>query len=270
MDSCRSTNVKNSVEKMTALMDGVSGLEIDNDTRESSLWMKKLTDLKRQLNMLLEVFQYFHRTGKWNNMEASNLWSLRVRQVESAAESIVHGLEEEEGPVPGARATASTMSAEDMKHSEDRIGQGAFGQVYLIDHLGVNAAAKIINLGYPDDEEFNKRHQLISEEYSTMRKLQGSPHVVTLVGDILHDKTHIIIFTEFLPGGDLRTLLDEAMAAGFMEELQKSAIMDVVAGMKYIHANNVIHGDLKAKNILMDSHGRAKVADLDSQTWLQC
>ncbi|CAM9850911.1 unnamed protein product, partial [Choristocarpus tenellus] len=71
----------------------------------------------------------------------------------------------------------------------------------------------------------------------------------------------IIIFTEFLPGGDLRTLLNEAKAAGFMEEeLQKSVIMDVVAGMKYIHANDVIHGDLKAKNILMDSHGRAKVA----------
>ncbi|CAM9693103.1 unnamed protein product, partial [Choristocarpus tenellus] len=71
MDSCTSTNVKNSVEKMTTFMDGVSGLEIDNDTRESSLWMKKLTNLKRQLNMLLEVFQYYHRTDKWNNMEAS-------------------------------------------------------------------------------------------------------------------------------------------------------------------------------------------------------
>ncbi|CAM9375687.1 unnamed protein product [Choristocarpus tenellus] len=191
MDSCRSTNVKNSVEKMTTLMDGVSGLEIDNDTRETSFSMKKLTDLKHHLNMLLEVFQYYHRTGKWNNMKASNLWSLRVRQVESAAERIVHGLEEEEEAVSDARATSSTMSAEDWKHSEDRIGQGAFGEVYLIDHLGVNAAAKIIDLGYPDDKEFDSQHQLISEEYGTMRKLQGSPHVVTLVGDILHDKTHV-------------------------------------------------------------------------------
>ncbi|CAM9375764.1 unnamed protein product, partial [Choristocarpus tenellus] len=31
--------------------------------------------------------------------------------------------------------------------------------------------------------------------------------------------------------------------------------------MKYIHANNVIHGDLKSVNIIMDSHGRAKIAD---------
>ncbi|CAM9367333.1 unnamed protein product [Choristocarpus tenellus] len=259
MDGCTSTNMQNSVKNLATLMGRVSGWARDDDTRESSLWMKKLTDLKRYLNMLLELIQYYHRTGKWDNMERSNLWSLRLRQVESAAESIVHRLEEEEGPVSGARTTTSTMSAEDWQHADNMIGQGGFAQVYLVDHFGVNAAAKVINV--TGDHELHERQQVIAKECSTMKNLQGSPHVLTLLGDIVHDEKQFIMFTEFLPGGDLRTLLNAAKEAGFMEEkLQKRIITDVVAGMKHVHANNVIHGDLKSLNVMMDSHGRAKVS----------
>ncbi|CAM9643288.1 unnamed protein product [Choristocarpus tenellus] len=209
----------------------------------------------------LQLSQYYHRTGKWDNMERSNLWSLRLGQVESAAKSIVHRLEEEEGPVSGARTTTSTMSAEDWQHVDNMIGKGAFGEVYLVDHCGVNAAAKVINVPWTGDHELHKQQQVIAKECSTIKNLQGSEHVVTLLDDTVHDKKQFIVFTKFLPGGDLRTSLNVAKEAGFMEEkLQKSVIMDVVAGMKHIHANHVIHGDLKSPNVMMDSHGRAKVS----------
>lgn len=35
---------------------------------------------------------------------------------------------------------------------------------------------------------------------------------------------------------------------------------DIAAGLAYLHPN-VIHRDLKPQNILLDKHGRAKIAD---------
>lgn len=37
---------------------------------------------------------------------------------------------------------------------------------------------------------------------------------------------------------------------------------DISSAMSYVHAVDIIHRDLKADNILLDSDGNAKVADL--------
>lgn len=38
-------------------------------------------------------------------------------------------------------------------------------------------------------------------------------------------------------------------------------LMDVASGLRFLHASNIIHCDLKAKNVLVDEKFRAKVAD---------
>ncbi|KAJ7755571.1 kinase-like domain-containing protein [Mycena metata] len=40
-----------------------------------------------------------------------------------------------------------------------------------------------------------------------------------------------------------------------------SFVLDVALGVEYLHANNVVHGDLKSANILVTSSGRACIAD---------
>ncbi|RXW17088.1 hypothetical protein EST38_g8758 [Candolleomyces aberdarensis] len=39
-------------------------------------------------------------------------------------------------------------------------------------------------------------------------------------------------------------------------------LLDVLSGLAYLHRNNIVHGDIKGANILVDSQGRACLADL--------
>lgn len=38
-------------------------------------------------------------------------------------------------------------------------------------------------------------------------------------------------------------------------------LLDAACGMEYLHLRNVVHGDLRAANILVDDKGRACVSD---------
>jgi serine/threonine protein kinase len=50
-----------------------------------------------------------------------------------------------------------------------------------------------------------------------------------------------------------------------LEELKKLLLRryfrDVIAGLMYLHSHNIVHGDIKPENLLIDSNGRTKFCD---------
>jgi len=56
-----------------------------------------------------------------------------------------------------------------------------------------------------------------------------------------------------MPGGSLYDYMHKNHNVLELSQLLKFAI-DVCKGMEYLHANNIIHRDLKTANLLMDTH----------------
>lgn len=55
-----------------------------------------------------------------------------------------------------------------------------------------------------------------------------------------------------------------------IEEMIQPILCDITKGLRYLHESTpkVIHGDLKARNVLIDSQFRAKIADFGLVTIL--
>jgi eukaryotic-like serine/threonine-protein kinase len=67
------------------------------------------------------------------------------------------------------------------------------------------------------------------------------------------------IVMEYIPGGDLKGLIDER---GRLPGAELARLGDeICAGLAHAHERGVIHRDIKPHNILLDENGHAKVSD---------
>ena len=64
---------------------------------------------------------------------------------------------------------------------------------------------------------------------------------------------------EYVSGGSISSLLKKY--SKFNENLVKIYTKHILQGLYYLHAHNVVHGDIKGANVLVDNHGVCKLAD---------
>ncbi|CBJ30083.1 putative CTR1-like protein kinase/ leucine rich repeat-containing protein [Ectocarpus siliculosus] len=142
--------------------------------------------------------------------------------------------------------------------TEEMLGRGGFGEVYLADYNGHNAAAKV-------GKKIQRKAFL--RELDAMIRLRH-PHTVNVYGAITSLPDRLILVLELLPGGDLRTMLKNSEQP-LPEEQSRQIIKDICAGMAFLHSKSTVHGDLKSANILLDARGRAKIGDFGTSRWTQ-
>jgi serine/threonine protein kinase len=149
---------------------------------------------------------------------------------------------------------------------EKSIGQGAFGEVYLATHLGLNGlrAIKVLHrhetgVGSTEYEEYRDRFRQESQLMEWFRH----PNLVT-VYDFQEEDNILYLVMEYAAGGSLQNRLDIARRENTpfpVNEVVQIGI-DTTEGLAALHAKDVIHRDLKPSNILFGSDGHARVADL--------
>ncbi|CAM9364389.1 unnamed protein product [Pylaiella littoralis] len=147
--------------------------------------------------------------------------------------------------------------------TNDVLGKGGFGEVYLADYNGHNAAAKVLHiahdLGALDENqqrrETNQRRAFL-RELEAMIRLR-SLNTVNVFGAVTSLSDRMVLVMELMPNGDLRTLLKNSEQP-LPEEKVRQLIGDICAGMAFLHSKKTVHGDLKSANVLLDGAGRAK------------
>jgi cell division cycle 2-like protein len=73
------------------------------------------------------------------------------------------------------------------------------------------------------------------------------------------DPAECVLVLEFVEH-DLKTLQDD-MRDAFVASEVKTLLRQMAAGLAYLHANNIMHRDLKTSNILLSNRGALKLAD---------
>lgn len=73
------------------------------------------------------------------------------------------------------------------------------------------------------------------------------------------EKDSQIFVMEFMPGGDLRQLLNEEVY--FEEEAARFYLAEMVMAIEHLHNFSIIHRDLKPENLVIDEKGHIKLTD---------
>ena len=130
-----------------------------------------------------------------------------------------------------------------------KLGKGTFGIVYKVMHktTGTIRAMKVIpknnmKYGFTDDD--------IIQEINILKTLEH-PHIIKLY-EFYTFKDNYYLINEFCTEGDLSDKL--AKLRSFPELLVKILMIQIFNAVKYLNGKNVIHGDLKLENIMIDSY----------------
>ncbi|NXX50785.1 M3K14 kinase, partial [Tricholaema leucomelas] len=129
------------------------------------------------------------------------------------------------------------------------LGIGSFGEVYKIEdkQTGFQCAAKKVQV-----EHFR------AEELTTCATL-ASPRVVPLYGAV-KEGPWVTIFMKLMEGGSLGQLIKQSGC--LPEDRALSYLGQALEGLEYLHAQNILHGDVKAENVLLSDDGsRALLCD---------
>jgi len=135
------------------------------------------------------------------------------------------------------------------------IGKGNFAKVKLAKHIptGKEVAIKII-----DKTQLNPGSlQKLFREVRIMKTLDH-PNIVKLYQVIETEKTLYLVM-EYASGGEV---FDYLVLHGRMKEKEARAkFRQIVSAVQYCHQKKIIHRDLKAENLLLDSEMNIKIAD---------
>ncbi|XP_059692951.1 serine/threonine-protein kinase PAK 3-like [Haemorhous mexicanus] len=126
-----------------------------------------------------------------------------------------------------------------------RIGSGGFGTVYKAVNTatGQAVAVKQLNLQHQGCEE-------VLKEILVMRE-NKNPNIVTYFESYLVNEA-VLLVLEYMDGGSLADVVSmRRMAAGHIATVCRECLQ----GLAFLHANQVIHRDIKSDNILLGRDG---------------
>jgi protein kinase A len=99
------------------------------------------------------------------------------------------------------------------------------------------------------------------------------PFLVNLWGTF-SDPTFLYMVMDFVPGGELFTLLRKSQR--FPHPVAKFYAAEVSLAIDYLHQNGFVYRDLKPENILLSADGHLKITDfgfakyVPDITWTLC
>jgi len=99
----------------------------------------------------------------------------------------------------------------------------------------------------------DRDRELAANEVSILRSLQHS-NIVAFYDSFVYG-SEIVLVMQYCPGGDLAGLIAEKRAASrrIPDAHVRSMVCQLASALSHVHANRVVHRDLKASNVFLMS-----------------
>mmetsp|Transcript_10502 Transcript_10502/g.26427 ORF Transcript_10502/g.26427 Transcript_10502/m.26427 type:complete len:1044 (-) Transcript_10502:395-3526(-) len=161
------------------------------------------------------------------------------------------------GGTGGTGSDGNALKLADISF-ERKIGQGAYGAVYLVVHkpTGKTLAAKIIKLArlrkHQKDDAINVERHVMQDS--------DNPFIVRLYASY-KTKTHLLLVMEAGLGGELFSFLLRQEHQVLREDSVRFYGACVLSGLAAMHADGYMYRDLKPENVVITADGYAKIVD---------
>nr|XP_029118234.1 mitogen-activated protein kinase kinase kinase 18 [Elaeis guineensis] len=155
-----------------------------------------------------------------------------------------------------ARAISNSLCPKDWVRGK-AVGNGSFGIV----NLAMNRSTG--KLFVVKSSRSGMGLQSLKNEADILESL-NSPYIVRSLGHEAVDKAgsqqEFNLFMEYMAGGSLLDIV-EKFGGALDESVIRSYTREILKGIAYLHRNDIVHCDIKCKNVLLGSSGNIKLAD---------
>ncbi|KAJ1604601.1 Ser/Thr protein kinase, partial [Cryptosporidium canis] len=129
-------------------------------------------------------------------------------------------------------------------HTTKLIGEGSFAKVYKGKNVitGEDVVLKAV-------DKKKVKESNVYTEIEVLRKVHH-PHIVHFIASF-EEEDHVCLVLEFLGGGELFEWI--AQKGAYSEDQAKIAMKRVLLALQWLHANNVVHRDLKTENLILEN-----------------
>jgi mitogen-activated protein kinase kinase kinase len=189
--------------------------------------------------------------------KSTKMFGAKIEQIKTTRGSRIGGVPEvPQDTLPKRQPTFKWIRGE-------LIGKGTYGRVYLgmnpangeflaVKQVEVNRA-----MAGDDKDRMKEMVAALDQEIDTMQHLDHD-NIVQYLG-CERKEYSISIFLEYIAGGSIGSCLRRH--GKFKEDIVSSLTRQTLAGLAYLHREGILHRDLKADNILLDTDGTCKISD---------
>ncbi|XP_031392615.1 G-type lectin S-receptor-like serine/threonine-protein kinase SD1-1 isoform X4 [Punica granatum] len=185
------------------------------------------------------------------------LWAFWRRRKGEGVRFNVHAGEQENFELPTFDVVMISQATNNFSHY-NKIGEGGFGPVYKgqLPNGQEIAAKRLSETSRQGLNEFKNEVMLIA-------KLQHR-NLVKLLGCCIEGEERMLVY-EYMPNGSLDTFIFGTKRGSCLAWRRRlNIIVGIARGLLYLHRDSrltIIHRDLKASNMLLDSEMNPKISD---------
>jgi serine/threonine protein kinase len=139
---------------------------------------------------------------------------------------------------------------------EERLGSGGMAMVYRARDLTLerDVAIKLLRENFSKDPAFQDRFRQEAKAAANL----SHQNIVT-VHDFGYDSGRLFIVMEYVPGTDLKTILQRRGRYPIRDAINLT--IQACAGVGYAHRAGLVHCDIKSQNFIITPDNRLKVTD---------